>query len=111
MQPLHRIKRLLPTDPHVIEGAVRRDGRVVDTPAFLYLALDLFLGSPRLVTEHHVLGEMCQLLLARRVSVRTERQGNADRDHRVTGQVLVPELEAVGESVGLEVGERVGDCL
>ncbi len=80
IKPIQGEKRVLLADAHVIEGAIGADRRVVDTAPLLDLAFNLLFTLSRLIGEQHMLGEVGQLLLAARIGVGADGQGDADRD-------------------------------
>ena len=107
-QPLDGEQPVLPADGHVVPGVIAV-GEAVAPPADpFHGVLDLLLGAAVVVGEEHVLGEVGELLLARRIRVGPHRHSRANRDVGRAGKLLEPDLDAVGEEVGLEAGER--DC-
>ena len=107
-QPLDGEEAVLPRDRHVVPGVVG-EGEAVELPAeALDRVLDLLLGAALAVREEHVFGEVRELLPAGRVGVGTDGDAGADRDVGRPGEVLEPDLDPVGQVMGLEVGEGVG---
>jgi hypothetical protein len=68
--------------------------------------LDLLLGAARAVTEHHVLGEVRELLFTRRIAIGAVRHRDAHGHIVRTGGALEPDLEAVRKNPCLEARKR-----